>query len=183
MNNTIDLAITYRILKQLISPWKSQDAFKLGIIDEHGKELKKVKDLKSDKEKNAYSILTRLIFKLKQLLDKVPSGIKTLGSIAAAMAILKECYATDTYPEDVKPLFEASLQYVDSADTLLIETMLRDDSYIEILLNEDGEAPTTTTANVVGTGDDTSTPTKKLFDKPLRRKPVLSVQNGKIQSN
>lgn len=183
MNNTIDLAITYRILKQLLSPWKSQDAFKLGIIDEHGNELKKAKDLSSDKEKNAYSILTRLIFKLKKLLDKVPSGVKTLGSIAAAMAILKECYATDTYPEDVKTLFEASLGYVDSEDTLLIENMLRDDSYISVLLNEDDAPIANTTANVVGTGDDKSTPLVKLFDKPLRRKPVLSIENGKIKSN
>ena len=37
----IDLLIAYRVVKMLVTPFNKQPAFKLGIIDEKGKVLKK----------------------------------------------------------------------------------------------------------------------------------------------
>ena len=33
MGRAIDLLITYRVIKMLVTPWKQHDAYKLGIID------------------------------------------------------------------------------------------------------------------------------------------------------
>lgn len=179
MNNTVDLAITYRILKQLIQPWKSQDAYKLGIIDETGSPLKNSKDLKTDKEKDAYSILTRLVFKLKRILDKVPSGIRSLGGLAVAMSVLKECVAQDQYPEDIESLYENALQHLSNEDIVLTESILKSSEFRSFLI-EDGEAlsqvPANNTVGISGTGDDKTTPVIKLFDKPLRRKTISQLR-------
>ena len=39
----IDTVIVFRVLKLLTTPWKDHAAFKVGLIDEKGKRLKKVK--------------------------------------------------------------------------------------------------------------------------------------------
>ena len=40
MSALVDTYITYRIITTLVKPWKEQDAYKFGIIDEKGKVLK-----------------------------------------------------------------------------------------------------------------------------------------------
>src|SRR5210317_619997 len=50
IERAIDLLITYRVIKMLVTPWKQHDAYKLGIIDDNGKVLRKAKTLKSAKE-------------------------------------------------------------------------------------------------------------------------------------
>tara|TARA_Y100001936_G_C16090385_1_gene685593 strand:- start:781 stop:1083 length:303 start_codon:yes stop_codon:yes gene_type:complete len=88
MSAIIDTYITYRIIKTLVKPWKEQDAYKLGIIDEKGKVLKKSKELKTKEEKDAYTTLIRFIFNLKRLLSKLPGGSSKMGSYAAAAILL-----------------------------------------------------------------------------------------------
>lgn len=91
MSSLVDTYITFRIIKTLVKPWKDQEAFKLGIIDEDGKVLKKYKTLKTNEEKDAYTVLIRFIFNLKRLLNKVPGGRSKFGSYAAAaLLLLKE---------------------------------------------------------------------------------------------
>ena len=41
MGRAIDLMITYRVIKMLVTPFEKHEAFKLGIIDNKGKVLKK----------------------------------------------------------------------------------------------------------------------------------------------
>ena len=84
MSRTVDNIIAYRIISMLVKPFKDTDAFKEGIIDEKGKILKKATKLTTTKEKNAYTFLHRLVFKLKQFVEKVPGGKSRLGSLAAA---------------------------------------------------------------------------------------------------
>ena len=84
----IDNYITYKIISTLVKDWDEQDAFKLGIIDDDGKVLKKAKDLETSQEKKAYTILTRFIFNLKRLLNKIPGGRSKFGSYAAAAIML-----------------------------------------------------------------------------------------------
>ena len=54
-NRAIDLLITYRVVKLLVTPFEKQEAFKYGIIDKDGNVLKKNKTLKTEK-KSIYSI-------------------------------------------------------------------------------------------------------------------------------
>ena len=44
MSRAIDLIITYRVVKLLVTPFEKQPAFKAGIIDADGKVLRKFKE-------------------------------------------------------------------------------------------------------------------------------------------
>ena len=57
-NRAIDLFVTYRFLKLLVTPWEKQEAFNLGLIDEKGKRIKS-KKIESSDEKTAYTLLHR----------------------------------------------------------------------------------------------------------------------------
>jgi len=88
MGRAIDLLITYRVIKLLVTPFENQEAYKYGIIDKDGKVLRKAKELKTSKEKDAYTLLHRFVFNLKRLLALVPGGKSKLGSYAAALGLL-----------------------------------------------------------------------------------------------
>jgi len=102
MGRAIDLFVTYRFLKLLTTPFSKTDAFTLGIIDADGNRVKKPKstqplvDLATTEQKNAYTILHKLVFNIKKIFNKVP-GLRTkVGTYAAALFLLK-----DTFKESV----------------------------------------------------------------------------------
>jgi hypothetical protein len=74
----------------LVTPFVETDAYKLGIIDQNGKNLKKSSTLKTSKEKNAYSYLHRLVFNMKKILGKLPGGDSSLKNMVAALFLVKE---------------------------------------------------------------------------------------------
>ena len=86
----IDAFITFRFLKLLVTPFNKTEAFRLGIIDERGKVLRKYKTLERIEERQAYTILHRLVFNIKKLMAKAPGGSSKLASYAAALFLLKE---------------------------------------------------------------------------------------------
>ena len=88
MGRAIDLLITYRVIKLLVTPWEEHEAYKYGIIDKNGKVLKKTSELATSKEKDSYTILHRFVFNLKRLLGLLPGGKTKLASYAAALALL-----------------------------------------------------------------------------------------------
>ena len=104
MGRAIDLFVTYRFLKILVTPFEKQEAYKLGIIDKEGNRIvepgttNKATYLGTSQEKNAYTVLHKLVFNIKKIFAKVP-GLRTkLGTYAAALFLLK-----DTFKEDVDP--------------------------------------------------------------------------------
>ena len=88
MSRAVDLLITYRIIKLLTTSFEKKEAYRLGIIDKNGKVLRKTKDLKTGKERDAYTILHRFVFNLKRLINIVPGGKSKLGTYAAALGLL-----------------------------------------------------------------------------------------------
>ncbi len=99
MGRAVDLFVVYRFLKLLVTPWKKQEAYKLGIIDDNGKALKKSRDLGTEAERSAFTLLHRLVFNLKRIMNKIP-GVRTqLGTYATALFLLKEHYNLDHIPE------------------------------------------------------------------------------------
>ena len=86
----IDAFITFRFLKLLVTPFDKTEAFKYGIIDKNGKVLRKYKTLERIDERKAYTILHRLVFNIKKLIEKVPGGKSRLASYAAALFLIKE---------------------------------------------------------------------------------------------
>jgi len=88
MGRAIDLLITYRVIKMLVTPFEKTDAYKYGIIDKNGKVLRKNKTLTVAKEKDSYTILHRFVFNLKRLINLIPGGKSKLGTYAAALGLL-----------------------------------------------------------------------------------------------
>jgi len=83
----VDLLITYRIMKLLVTPFDKQEAFKYGIIDKNGKVLRPFRTIQKTAEKQSYTILHRFIFNLKRILQKAGLGGR-LGTFAVALATL-----------------------------------------------------------------------------------------------
>ena len=116
MGRAVDLFVVYRFLKLLVTPWEKQEAFKLGIIDKNGKALKKSRDLSTEAERTAFTLLHRLVFNCKRIMGKIP-GVRTqLGTYATALFLLKEHYNLDHIPEgDIsKYLIENKLVNLDN---------------------------------------------------------------------
>jgi len=70
----VDLFLVYQFIKRLTTPFDQWEAYKLGIIDAEGNELKKRQDFTKVAERQAYGIYDRMILKLKKLLAKLPAG-------------------------------------------------------------------------------------------------------------
>jgi len=83
-----DLYFVFRFLRLLTMKYESTDAYKFGIIDKKGNALRKSADLESTKEKASYTMLHRMVFKIRRLMEKIPGG--RFVNYAAALFLLKE---------------------------------------------------------------------------------------------
>ncbi len=109
MGRAIDLFVTYRFIKLLVTPFDKTPAFKLGIIDKDGNRMKEKSvargmvptQLNTVEEKSAYTILHKLVFNIKKIFAKVP-GLRTkLGTYAAALFLLKDTFKESVDDPDV----------------------------------------------------------------------------------
>lgn len=125
MSRAIDLIITYRVVKMLVTPFNKFKAYDLGIIDEKGKSLKKMKEVKGSDRKH-YTMLHRFVFNLKRILQKVGLGSR-LGSFAVALALLIK--------ED-----KSYTEHKDAIESAVI-TYLKEENLYNMLLNEVREMP------------------------------------------
>ena len=97
-----DLYFVFRFLRLLTMKYTSTEAYKLGIIDKKGKALKKSSELETVKEKASYTMLHRLVFKIRGLIEKIPViGKSILLNYAAALFLLKEQKDTRIWTDDV----------------------------------------------------------------------------------
>ena len=125
MSRAIDLIITYRVVKLLVTPFNKFKAYELGIIDDEGKVLRKFKTIKGSERKH-YTMLHRFVFNLKRILKKVGLGSR-LGSFGVALALLIK--------ED-----KSYLQHKDAIESAVI-TYLKEENLYNMLLNEVREIP------------------------------------------
>ena len=104
MSRVIDALVAYRVVKLLVTPFNKTKAYALGIIDEKGKVLIKSKQITTQEQRSAYTLLIRFVFNLKKLLAKV--GVRgPLGTAAAAaLAFFKEEYGDN--PEVEKEVYK-----------------------------------------------------------------------------
>lgn len=78
--------VMYMVLKRIIKPWKDWDAYKHGIIDIHGKRLRKPK---TTKEREGWDILDRFCWSIKRLCTKY-LGDSNFAYIFSAVYLMKE---------------------------------------------------------------------------------------------
>jgi len=101
----IDSLIAYRILRMLVTPFEETDAYRLGIIDKKGHELKKMSSLNTIQERESYTLLHRMVYRLKKIIEKVPLENKKLLSFAAALSLIKEHLEDKTEVIDLEARF------------------------------------------------------------------------------
>ena len=100
MARIVDLFLVYQFVSRLITPYDQWDAYKLGIIDEKGKVLRKRNTLTTDEEKKAWGNFDILANNIKKIIQKLPGGESKLVSYAAAGLLLKEQARLESMNED-----------------------------------------------------------------------------------
>lgn len=100
-------AVAIKFLHMLVTPFESTSAYAHGVIDKDGNVLKTPGTVE---EQNSYTLLEKLVFSLKRLIEKAPGGKSKIASMAAAYWLVKE--SGEDY--DI-PLIERRLQkFIDS---------------------------------------------------------------------
>ena len=172
MGGAIDLFVTYRFLKLLTTPFEKTEAFKLGIIDKKGHRVLKPKstkpavELATTQQKNAYTILHKLVFNIKKLFNKVP-GLRTkVGTYAAALFLLKDTFKEHVEDPDffeselVKYLKENNIEFDNSISEEVIGfgEVLPKGNYVLVndILNKQEEALSAKKGDKVSTFEDQS---------------------------
>lgn len=117
----IDAFMTYQFLKRLAMPFKMWPAYKMKIIDENGRILKKRKNLNSA-EASAFGTFDLLVLNLKRIMGRVPGGAVLVSSLAAAMYLVKEddegkCTNMDVIAETLADMLETTPMFTEDAPT------------------------------------------------------------------
>ena len=183
MGRFVDSIIAYRILKMLVTPFEDTDAFRQGIVDKDGKELKKMAQLNTVAERDAYTILHRLVFRLKRIVNKVPIENKKFLNLAAAYSLIKEHYEADREPINLEEQFLDRMKLDLVEETFLIESFFSKKNTLTFrLFAEDAPANSAGSPGVAGFTPDSmgvSVKAQKKHKSILRRDKVKYVQQSK----
>lgn len=121
----VDNLIAYRVLYMLVTPFTDTKAYKLGIIDKDGKNLRKSSSLKTSEEKDAYTYLNRLVFNLKKIINKLPGGDTRIKNLIAALWLVKEYYeSNDRATSLMEERFNRILESVNQGIVLVEEELM-----------------------------------------------------------
>jgi hypothetical protein len=136
----------------LVTPFENTEAYRLGIVDAKGKELKRMRDLNTVEERDAYTLLHRLVYRLKRIINKVPIENKKLVSLAAAYSLVKEDLATGKESIDLESRFLLRIEE-DLALELneVTEYMTKNKLFTFKQFTEDAAAPAVAANNAMAT--------------------------------
>jgi hypothetical protein len=144
----------------LVTNFEDTEAFKLGIIDKKGKNLRKSSTLMTTQEREAYTYLHRLVFNMKKIINKIPSGESKLKSLIAALWLVKEQYQSGTRSTALmQEKFDDIMKLLDNRVSLVEEEII-----VKKFLDEDGEGGM---ANVTGAAVSTNEP--KIYPKDVKK--------------
>jgi hypothetical protein len=160
MSRIVDNLIAYRILKMLVTNFEDTEAFKLGIIDKKGKNLRKSSTLQTTQEREAYTYLHRLVFNMKKIINRIPGNESRMKSLVAALWLVKEQYQSGSRSTAMmQEKFDDIMKLLDNRVSLVEEEII-----VKKFLDEDGEGGI---ANVTGAGVSTDQP--KIDKKAIKK--------------
>lgn len=142
MSVTVDNLIAARIIYLLVLPFNKWDAFKEGIIDADGNRTGKIADMSDN-----WTMLHRLVARLKKMLAALPAGKSLLASVAAAYLLIRECVEKDIEPELLEDYFQEAVEF---SEPMTMKTYQFVSETLD-QISEDGGVGATP-ANTVGTG-------------------------------
>lgn len=175
-NRVFERQMALDVLKILTGKFTDTKAYKLGIIDKDGNPLKRENDLIKPEEKDAYTMLDRLIFKVKQFLDKNNLFHNKIPNYTAGLALIRESFSSGVYPEEVNSLIPMIREELEQAHIREFNEIYYSKEMLDYILKEDGEgavssAPANSTGSpVAGTGDDKAGIAVKIFNKTMFRR-------------
>lgn len=168
MSRIIDNVVAYKVLRMLVTNFTDTEAFKLGIIDAHGNTLRKSNQFSTESERNAFTYLTRLVFNMKKLINKI-GGENHLKSMAAAIWLIRENYQSGSRTVSglearYKKLMETNVHLVE--EEILVGRFLKEEG--------EGGSPTNNTSGQVATQEPKiyTNSKKKPIMGTARRKPL-----------
>ena len=184
MGRFVDSIIALRILHLLVTPFDQTEAFKRGIIDSKGKELRRMRDLNTVEDRDAYTLLHRLVYRLKKIIERVPIENKKLLSLAAAYSLIKECYDINKEPVNLEELFIKKLNTNLNEEIDLVNKVLSEKKMFTFKqFNEDlGAAPANNAAVSPGIAGVTGEPpvSKKAQKKYTSSNAKPMFRRGKV---
>jgi hypothetical protein len=166
-----NIYFVYQFLKKLVTPFEKTKAFELGIVDEKGNILKRRRDLKTQDEKDAYTLSDTLIWNIKKLMGKIPGGKSKIASYAAALFLIKEESENPNANSE-----ELELQFFDNFEKIYNEDSEFDTrtlNNLEKILIED--SPTTVAGGIATRGKPLGEPPNGMVMKRFAGKDVFAV--------
>lgn len=108
----IDTYMAFQIVKKLVTPFTDMAAFARGLIDENGNFLRRRQEFNAD-DRKALGYVDVMVINLKKLIAKIPGGATRIGTIAAALMLLKSDPKLKRIKEDldVNDLFEMEQEF------------------------------------------------------------------------
>lgn len=173
----VDNLIALRIIYLLSTPFEKFDAYKLGLIDKNGSSLKKAE---TAEEKNATSMLHRLVWNLKKVINLAPGGKSRIGSLVAAYLLVREAEENDynefQLEEEIVSKFQLyrSVRFLE--EELLVEECLK------VLYEDGGVAPTNSTGAATATDAPKIDPKRKTKFKAVNKFQQNTANFRKISS-
>jgi hypothetical protein len=170
MSRIVDNLIAYKVLKMLVTNFTDTEAFKLGIIDAKGKNLRKANTLTTAEEKDAYTFLNRLVFNMKKIINKLPGGESKTKSLVAALWLVKETYESGSRSTAMmQEKFDKLIEMMDNRVSLVEEELL-----VKKFLSEEGDAGAMNVTGAAVSADEPKIDKKniKKFQLMAKRKPV-----------
>ena len=161
MSQIVDNLIAYRVLTMLVKPFSETDAYRLGIIDNKGKNLIKPSSLSTQEEKSAYTFLHRLVFNMKKIINKLPGGESKLKSFISAYFLIREYYEKN---DRSTSMMEQKFHKLMQTDAILAEEAILVEKFIK-KIEEDGEGAAPANVTGAGVSTDIPVPKKKDLDK------------------
>lgn len=153
MAGVVDNLIAARIIYLLVLPFNKWEAYKEGIIDDTGERTDKDASDSSD-----WTMLHRLVARLKKILGSFPGGKSVIASVAAAYLLVRECVERDIEPTLLESYYKDA---VDSNERPSFETYTFVAKVIDTL-SEDGVAISNTVGGgqIAGAGPDEEPPVR-----------------------
>jgi hypothetical protein len=144
----------------LVTNFEDTEAFKLGIIDKKGKNLRKSSTLQTTQEREAYTYLHRLVFNMKKIINRIPGNESRMKSLVAALWLVKEQYQSGSRSTSMmQEKFDNIMKLLDNRVSLVEEEII-----VKKFLDEDGEGGI---ANVTGAAVSTNEP--KIYPKDVKK--------------
>lgn len=176
MSRIVDNLIAMKIVKMITQNFEDTEAFKLGIIDHQGNNIRKMNTLTTAQERDAYTYLNRLVFNMKKILNRLPGGENRMKSLVGALWLVKEYYESGARTTSLMEERYKHIMRIIESDVVLAE----EEIIVSKVLAEDGMgaiggAPTN------NTGGPVSVQEPKIEKKNIKKYQIMARRGSPVK--